>query len=33
MQWVRTHARDITAQAGLPKDGGLLYDLDQFPAR
>ena len=32
MQWVRTHARDITAQAGLPKDSGLLYDLDEAPA-
>jgi hypothetical protein len=33
MQWVATHARDITAQAGLPKDRGLLYDLGQAPAR
>jgi 4-amino-4-deoxy-L-arabinose transferase-like glycosyltransferase len=33
MQWVRKHARDITAQAGLPKDRDLLYDLDQPPAR
>jgi hypothetical protein len=32
MQWVRKHARDITAQAGLPKDSGLLYDLDEPPA-
>jgi 4-amino-4-deoxy-L-arabinose transferase-like glycosyltransferase len=29
MQWVRRHARDVTAQAGLPKDAGLVYDLDQ----
>jgi 4-amino-4-deoxy-L-arabinose transferase-like glycosyltransferase len=30
MIWVRNHARDITAQTGLPaKDTGLLYDLDQ----
>jgi 4-amino-4-deoxy-L-arabinose transferase-like glycosyltransferase len=30
MQWVRKHARDITAQTGLPaRDTGLLYDLDQ----
>ncbi len=29
MQWVRKHARDITAQAGLPKDSGLVYDLAQ----
>jgi len=33
MQWVRAHARDITAQAGLPHDSGLLYDLDEAPAR
>jgi 4-amino-4-deoxy-L-arabinose transferase-like glycosyltransferase len=33
MQWVRKHARDITAAAGLPKGGDLLYDLDQPPAR
>jgi 4-amino-4-deoxy-L-arabinose transferase-like glycosyltransferase len=33
MQWVRKHARDITAQAGLSKDRDLLYDLDQPPAR
>ena len=32
MQWVRKHARDITAQAGLPGDRDLLYDLDQ-PAK
>jgi 4-amino-4-deoxy-L-arabinose transferase-like glycosyltransferase len=32
MQWVRKHARDITAQAGLSKDRDLLYDLDQPPA-
>jgi len=32
MQWVRTHARDISAQAGLPKNSGLLYDLGQPPA-
>jgi hypothetical protein len=32
MQWVRRHARDVTAQAGLPGDSGLLYDLDQAPA-
>jgi 4-amino-4-deoxy-L-arabinose transferase-like glycosyltransferase len=32
MQWVRKHARDITAQAGLAKDRDLLYDLDQPPA-
>jgi 4-amino-4-deoxy-L-arabinose transferase-like glycosyltransferase len=32
MQWVRKHARDVTAQAGLPKDRGLLYDLAQAPA-
>jgi 4-amino-4-deoxy-L-arabinose transferase-like glycosyltransferase len=34
MQWVRKNARDITAQAGLPAgDTGLLYDLDESPAR
>jgi 4-amino-4-deoxy-L-arabinose transferase-like glycosyltransferase len=33
MQWVRKHARDITAAAGLPKGRDLLYDLDQPPAR
>jgi 4-amino-4-deoxy-L-arabinose transferase-like glycosyltransferase len=33
MQWVRQHARDITAQAGLRGDSGLLYDLDEAPAR
>ena len=33
MQWVRKHARDITARAGLPNDSGLLYDLDEAPAR
>jgi len=33
MQWVQKHARDITAQAGLPNDTGLLYDLGQAPAR
>jgi len=32
MQWVRKHSRDITARAGLPKDSGLLYDLDEPPA-
>jgi hypothetical protein len=32
MQYVRAHARDITADTGLPaKDTGLLYDLDQPP--
>ena len=32
MQYVRKHARDITAQTGLPaKDTGLLYDLDRPP--
>ena len=32
MRWVRSHARDITSQLGLPKDNtGLLYDLDQRP--
>jgi 4-amino-4-deoxy-L-arabinose transferase-like glycosyltransferase len=30
MVWVRQHARDVTAQTGLPAtDTGLLYDLDQ----
>ena len=30
MRWVRQHARDITAQTGLPRnDTGLLYDLGQ----
>ncbi len=34
MRWVRKHARDITAQTGLPpKDTGLLYDLGRVPAR
>jgi hypothetical protein len=32
MQWVRKHARDVTAAAGLAKDRDLLYDLDQPPA-
>jgi 4-amino-4-deoxy-L-arabinose transferase-like glycosyltransferase len=32
MQWVRKHARDVTAAAGLPAAAGLLYDLDQPPA-
>ena len=32
MRYVRAHARDITAQTGLPAtDTGLLYDLDQPP--
>ncbi len=32
MQWVRTHARDVTAAAGLRGVRGLVYDLDQPPA-
>jgi len=32
MQWVRRHARDITALTGLPpQDKGLLYDLGPTP--
>jgi 4-amino-4-deoxy-L-arabinose transferase-like glycosyltransferase len=33
MQWVRKHARDVTAAAGLPANTGLLYDLDEPPER
>ena len=33
MRWVRAHARDITGETGLPAGSGLLYDLDEPPAR
>jgi hypothetical protein len=34
MRWVSAHARDITAQLGLPTgDGGLVFDLDEPPAK
>jgi len=33
MRWVRAHARDITGETGLPAGSGLLYDLDEPPAK